>query len=490
MTEKHVVVLGAGFAGLNAVRTLARQPGLRVTLVDRNNYHLFQPLLYQVASAGLEAPQITFPIRAYLRKYRKAGFLMGNAEGVDPAKKLLWVEGKPLPYDYLLVGTGTRTADFGLKGVEQHGFGLKDLDDAMRIRDRVLSACEEAMRTVDPERRKALLTFVIVGGGPTGVELAGALGEIRRHIIPRDYPTSVHPNAAHGGVYSNAAHGGVYPNAAHGGVYPDANNGSAYPNANNGGAYPNANNGGAYPNANNGISQSDVRIVLVETGNRILDAFSESSARYAEGFLKQLGVEIWFGERVIEITPLEVKLQSGKVIPTFSAVWTAGVTGVVPDGLPTVKGNRVATAPGLYLNEHPSIYVAGDLNFLEWKDGRGHPQVAPTAIQQGSFAAQNILRELRGQEKLAFKYKDKGSMATLGRAHAVTELGNLRFKGFPAWSAWLAVHLYYLIGFRNRAMVLGNWAYSYFTYDRAVRVMHQRHFFAGGEALAKPVAEG
>jgi NADH dehydrogenase len=404
--------------------------------VDRNNYHLFQPLLYQVASAGLEAPQIAFPVRAFLRKHKNASFLMGNADGVDTASKTLLVEGKPIAYDYLLVGSGTRTADFGLPGVAQHCLGLKDLDDAMRIRDRLLSACEEALQTTDPIRRQALLTFVIVGGGPTGVELAGALGEIRRHIIPRDYP---------GGVYPNAAPGGVYPNAAP------------------------------------GLNLGDVRIILVETGDRILDAFSGSSARYAENFLKHLGVELWFGERVVEITESAVKLKSGKEIATFTPIWTAGVTGVSPAGLPTVKGGRIATVPGLHLVSDPSVYVAGDLNWLEWKEGRAHPQVAPTAIQQGSFAAHNILRELRGQEKLSFKYRDKGSMATLGRAAAVTELGNLRIKGFPAWSAWLAVHLYYLVGFRNRAMVLGNWAYSYFTYDRAVRVMHTRHVFPSPE---------
>ncbi|GEM82673.1 NAD(P)/FAD-dependent oxidoreductase [Meiothermus hypogaeus] len=414
MSGKHVVVLGAGFAGLHAVRVLSREPGVQVTLVDRNNYHLFQPLLYQVATAGLEAPQIAFPVRAFLRKHKNARFLLGTAEGVDPKARVLWVEGRPVPYDYLIVGTGTRTNDFGLPGVARYGYGLKDLDDAMKIRDRILSACEEAVRTSDPERRKALLTFVVVGGGPTGVELAGALGEVRRHVIARDYPD---------------------------------------------------------------LDLSEIRVILIENSTRLLDAFAPSSAQYAQRFLEKLGVELRFGERVTEVTPDAVRLQSGSTIPSFTVVWSAGVTGQALPGLPITRGNRVATTPELYVPEHPSVYVAGDMNFLEHKDGRPHPQVAPTAMQQGALAAQNILRELRGQEKQVFRYKDKGSMATLGRSHAIAEIGHLKMRGFPAWGAWLAVHLYYLIGFRNRMMVLSNWAYSYFTYDFAVRIMHNRHSF-------------
>ncbi|MER3443289.1 MAG: NAD(P)/FAD-dependent oxidoreductase [Meiothermus sp.] len=426
MAEKHVVVLGAGFAGLNAVRVLSREPSLRVTLVDRNNYHLFQPLLYQVASAGLEAPQIAFPVRAFLRRHKNARFLLGSAEGIDAEAKVLMVEGKPVPYDYLVVGSGTRTNDFGLPGVAKYGYAMKTLDDAMRIRDRIISAGEEASRTADPQRRKALMTIVIVGGGPTGVELAGALGEVRRHVIPRDYP---------------------------------------------------------------GVDLSEVRIILIEGSDRLLDAFAPSLARYAQRFLERLGVEVWFGERVVEIRPDGVKLLSGKFIPTFTAIWSAGVTGQGIPGLPTTRGNRVATAPELYVPEHPEIYVAGDMNSLEYKDGRPYPQVAPVAMQQGRLAAQNILRHLHGKEQKAFRYFDKGNMATLGRNAAVAEVKGLRLTGFPAWAAWLGVHLYYLAGFRNRLMVLGNWAYSYFTYDYAVRVMHHRHEFPALETQVERAGE-
>jgi len=414
MSDKHVVILGAGFAGLNAVRVLSRESGVRVTLVDRNNYHLFQPLLYQVASAGLEAPQIAFPIRAYLRRYKNARFLMGQAEGIDPAAKVVLVEGKPIAYDYLMVGTGTRTNNFGLPGVAQYGFGMKGLEEALRIRDRILSACEEAVRTADAERRKALLTFVIVGGGPTGAELAGIFSEIRRHVIPRDYPE---------------------------------------------------------------LNIEEVRIVLIETGKRILDAFTVSSAQYAEDYLKHMGVELLLGQRVTEITAMGVRLGSGRFIPSFTPIWTAGVAGQTLPGLTTVRGNRVETTPALHLPTDPSIYIAGDMNFTQWKDGKPHPQVAQPAIQMGLLAARNILRDLRGQEKLVFQYKDKGNMATLGRNNAIAEIGRLHLRGFVAWSAWLAVHLYYLIGFRNRALVLSNWAYSYFTYDFAVRVLHERNNF-------------
>lgn len=415
MANKHVVVLGAGFAGLHAVRELSREPGVRVTLVDRNNYHLFQPLLYQVATAGLEAPQIAFPIRAFLRKHKNARFLLGSAEGVDPRARVLWVEGRPITYDYLIVGTGARTNDFGLPGVARYGYGLKNLDDAMKIRDRILSACEEAVRTPDPARRKALLTFVVVGGGPTGVELAGALGELRRHVVSRDYPD---------------------------------------------------------------LDLSEFRVVLIEAGPRLLEAFAPSSAQYAQRFLEKLGVELMLGEQVVEVTPDAVRLRSGLTLPSFTVVWSAGVTGQALPGLTPARGNRIATTPALYVPDYPSIYVAGDLSYLEYRDGRPHPQVAPAAMQQGALAARNILRELHGQEKRPFKYKEKGSMATLGRSHAIAEIGNLKMRGFPAWGAWLAVHLYYLIGFRNRMMVLSNWAYSYFTYDYAVRIMHNRHSFA------------
>ncbi|MER3479116.1 MAG: NAD(P)/FAD-dependent oxidoreductase [Meiothermus sp.] len=422
MAEKHVVILGAGFAGLNAVRVLGREKNLRITLVDKNNYHLFLPLLYQVASAGLEAPQIAMPIRAFLRRYPNANFVMGQADRVDTQAKVLFVDGQPIPYDYLIVGSGSRNFDFGIPGVAQYAIGLKSLGEALRMRDRALSAAEEAVRTRDPERRKALLTFVIVGGGPTGVELAGALGELKKHVVARDYPE---------------------------------------------------------------LRGSRLRIVLIEAGERLLSAFSEGSSRYAERFLESVGVEVLKRTRVSEVTEAGVRLESGEFIPSFVVVWSAGVAGAALPGLPTGRGNRVATTPELSLSEAPEVYVVGDMNYLE-ANGKPLPQVAPVAMQQGTWAAQNILRHLRGQRPLPFRYKDKGNLAVLGRAKAVAELGRVRFKGFLAWITWLAVHIYYLAGFRNRLLVLSNWAYSYLTYDYAVRVIHHRHAFPQGQVQQAP----
>lgn len=414
MSKKHIVVLGAGFAGLHAVRELAKSPEVEVTLIDRNNYHLFQPLLYQVASAGLEAPQITFPVRAYLRKYKNAQFILGNVDKIEPEQNKLWVEGAPISYDYLVIGTGTKTTDFGVKGVAEFSFSMKSLDDSMRIRDRLISAGEEASQTEDVDRRRALMTTVIVGGGPTGVELAGALGEVRRHVIPRDYRR---------------------------------------------------------------VDIREVRIILVETAPRLLMAFSERNAIYATKFLAGLGVELKFNEAVVEVREDGVLLKSGEFIPSFTTIWSAGVTGQSVDDLETTRGNRYSVTPCLSLKDFPNIYVAGDISSLEHKDGRPHPQVAQVAMQQGTLAGQNILRKIRGEPEVAFVYHDKGNMATMGRNHAIAEIGKIHLRGFPAWSAWLFVHLMNLVGFRNRLMVLTNWAYSYFTYDYAVRVLHTRQRF-------------
>ncbi len=422
--QKHIVVVGAGFGGLNAVRELAKDPSVRVTLVDQNNSHVFLPLLYQVAAAGLEATQIAFPIRAYLRRFPRARFHLGRAEGVDLKEKTLWVEGQPIPYDYLVVAAGSKSNDFGIPGVAEHAFGLKTLKEAKEIRDRILSACEEAVHTPDPERKRALLTWVIVGGGPTGVELAGALGELRNHVIRRDYPE---------------------------------------------------------------LDPREIRIILIEAGPRVLNHLSPASSAYAQRFLERLGVEVMTRAMVAEVTPSGVKLKDGAFIPSFTTVWSAGVAGAALPGLPAERNGRVPTTPELHLEGDPHVYVVGDVNLLiNPNTGRPYPQVAQVAIQQGTLAGRNILRHLHGQSLRPFKYKDKGNMVTLGRNHAVLESGRLRLMGFPAWVAWLGVHLMYLTGGRNRFMVMANWAYSYFTYDFAVRTLQHRHLFP---ALELPEAQ-
>lgn len=426
METTHVVVLGAGFGGLSAVRELARDRRVRVTLIDRNNHHLFQPLLYQVAIAGLEAPQIAWPVRALLRRYPNVRFLMGNVESVDTVDKRVWVDGKAVSYDYLVVSLGSTSHDYGIPGVREHAVPLKSLGDAMHIRDRVLSAVEEAVRTVEAARRQALLTFVVVGGGPTGVELAGALAELNRHVLARDYPE---------------------------------------------------------------IAPEEIRIVLVEAGERLLSYLSPASSEYTRRTLEQMGVTVMTRSAVSQVTPFGVQLQDGTFLPTYVVIWTAGVKGAPLPGLPAGRNGRIPTTPELSLPEHPDIYVVGDLNGLE-VGGKLLPQVAPCAKQQGTWAARNILRRLRGQHELPFRYRDKGNLVTIGRNHAVGEAKGMRFTGRLAWLAWLAVHIYYLTGFRNQVMVLGNWIYSYFTYDFAVRVIHRRHQFPyPSEELAPAAAE-
>ncbi|MAG36835.1 MAG: pyridine nucleotide-disulfide oxidoreductase [Dehalococcoidia bacterium] len=414
--QRHVVVVGAGFAGLNAVRVLARNRQVRVTLVDRSNYHLFFPLLYQVAIAGLEAPQVAYPIRAFLRRYPEVRFIQGQVEAVDLAAKTILVDGAPLVYDSLIVGSGSRTADFGVPGVAEHALGLKSLSEAMTFRDRVLSACEEAARTSDPDRRRALLTFVVVGGGPTGVELAGALAELRQHVIRRDYPE---------------------------------------------------------------LDLAEVRVVLIEAAPRILTHLAEGSSAHAARILIRLGVELHTDTAVESVAPEGIRTKDSGLIASYMTVWAAGVAGAPLPGLPAPeRAGRLSTTAQLSLPDHREVYIVGDTNHLEDPaTGRAYPQVAPLAVQQGTGAANNILNELRGQQLAPFRYRNKGTMATIGRNQAVAEMGWLRLRGFPAWAAWLGIHLIELIGFRNRMMVLTNWAYSYLTYDYAVRIMHHRAAF-------------
>ncbi len=424
MQTTHVVVIGAGFGGLSAVRQLAKHRNIRVTLIDRQNYHLFLPLLYQVAIAGLEAPQIAWPVRAILRRYRNVRFLMGNVDSVDVVDRRVWVDGRPVSYDYLIVSAGSTSHDYGIPGVRENAIPLKSLSDAMRIRDRILSAVEEAGRTVDEQRRRALLTFAVVGGGPTGVELAGALSELNRHVLARDYPE---------------------------------------------------------------IAPEEIRLVLLEASPRLLGYLSPRSSEYARRTLEQMGVQVMTGSKVAQVTPFGIVLDDGSFLPTYTVVWTAGVKGVPLPGLPVGRAGRIPTTPELRIPEAPEVYVVGDLNGLE-QDGKLLPQVAPLAKQQGAWSARNIIRRLNGQPELPFRYRDKGNLVTIGRNHAVGEIKRLQFRGRLAWLAWLAVHIYYLTGMRNRLMVLGNWIYSYFTYDFAVRVIHHRHQFPYPDMVSPELA--
>jgi NADH:ubiquinone reductase (H+-translocating) len=423
--ETHIVVIGAGFAGTNAVMELADHPSVRITWIDRQNYHLFLPLLYQVATATVEAPDIAQPARDFIKKHRNARFVLGSADRVDLSEQTVWVDGAPIRYDYLIVATGSKTAELGVPGVGEYAHGLKDLSEAMAIRNQFVSACEEAAQTSDPERSRALLTFAIVGGGPTGVEMAGALAELRRNVLPKIYAE---------------------------------------------------------------IDPRDCHIVMIESSDRPLSMLSKRTSAYAAKTLKEYDVELRLSTRVAEVTERGVRTEDGDEIDAFTVIWAAGVSGAPASGLPEPeKGGRIETTQYLSLPTNPNVYVSGDVNgLLNPSTGKPYPQVAAVATQQGVAAARNILRQIDGDRQVPFRYRDLGTMVTVGRHRAVAERGFLRVTGFVAWAAWLFVHLVKLVGGRNRVMVLLSWLHLYFTRDFAVRVLYQRHHFPKPEHVTQP----
>jgi len=407
----HVVIVGGGFAGLYTAKGLKGKP-VRVTVIDRRNHHLFQPLLYQVATAALSPADIAVPIRSILRRQANATVLLAEATAVDLAQRAVVLEdGNRLSYDYLVLATGARHSYFGHDAWEPLAPGLKNLEDALEIRRRVLLAFEAAERETDPAIRNAQLTFVVVGGGPTGVELAGALAEIARYTMVQDFRS---------------------------------------------------------------IDASQARIILVEAAPRILGTFPEPLARRAEEDLKRLGVEVRINTPVTEIKPDAVVL-SGESIATYTALWAAGVTAsplAWTLGVPLDRAGRVLVEPDLTIKDHPEVFVLGDLASLtDPATGRPLPGVATVAIQQGNATAANIARTCAGQFYEPFVYKDRGSMATIGRARAIALLGRTQLKGFVAWLVWLIIHIYFLIGFENRILVMVQWIGAYFTQRRGARLI-------------------
>ena len=408
----HVVILGGGFGGLAAARALRRAP-VRVTLVDRSNHHLFQPLLYQVATSALAAPDIAAPLRGLLRDQRNAQVLMADALDIDVGAKKVVLDRGELPYDYLLLATGMKNNYFGHDEWEAHAPGLKTLSEALDIRSRVLRAYEAAERETNRDRQRELLTFVVIGGGPTGVEMAGALAEIAHRTLAKDFHH----------------------------FDPD----------------------------------KDARIVLLEGGGRLLAALSEESSRAAHEALEQLGVEVRTRARVEDLDAHGVvvgeerqRIEAGTVI---WAAWLEASHLTSKLGAPTDRMGRVMVAPDLSAPGHPEIFVLGDLIRLE-QDGELLPGVAQTAIQSGRFVAAEITSELLGYGRSGrFRYRDKGSMATIGRNQAVAEIGDSRFSGFWAWVLWLFIHILFLVDFRNRIFVMAEWAWAYFTWRRSARVI-------------------
>jgi NADH:ubiquinone reductase (H+-translocating) len=410
-----VIVVGAGFGGLRAARALGKS-GLSVLVLDRNNYHGFWPLLYQVATAGLEPEAIAYPVRAIFREYRNVEFRMAEVERVDFERKLVLTDQDNYPYDYLILAAGSTNNYFGNEQLARHTFGLKDIDEAEQLRNQVLCCFEQAVATSDPIRRSALLTFVIVGGGPTGVELAGAMAELFRHVLRKDYPT---------------------------------------------------------------LDVSQARVILVEASDGILSTFPESLQRSALKRLREMGVEIRLGKAVESADGTCVRFKDGSELAAATTIWTAGVRGAALVDrleLPTGRGRRIPVTPYLNLQDRPEVFVIGDLAYLEgYREGQAYPMVAPVAIQQGELAAHNARALATGQQPRPFRYQERGNLATIGRRAAIMDAFGLRLSGRVAWIGWLVVHLIMLIGFRNRLVVLTNWAFNYFTYERGVRLITREH---------------
>jgi NADH dehydrogenase len=405
-----VVVVGGGFGGLYAARALARQP-LHVVVLDRVNYHLFQPLLYQVATAALSPGDIAEPLRAILRKFRNVEVLLGEVSQIDPTARVVRLEdGARFTYDYLVLATGARHSYFDHPEWEPLAPGLKSLADALEMRRRILLAFELAEREDDAARRQALMTFVIVGGGPTGVELAGSIAEIARHTVSQDFRR---------------------------------------------------------------IDPHQTRVVLIERGQRVLEQYPPDLSASAERALEKLGVEVQTGRSATDLQPDHVRL-GDEVIPTYTTLWAAGVAASPLGrqlGVEVDRSGRVPVLPDLSVPGHPEVFVVGDLAAFKQRDGKMLPGIAPVAIQQGEAAAANIVRSVRGEPRRTFHYIDRGTMATIGRAAAVAEIRRLHLSGALAWLAWLVVHIFFLIGFQNRLLVLVQWAWSYISYERGARLI-------------------
>jgi len=413
------VILGAGFGGLNAARALKRAP-VRITVIDRANHHLFQPLLYQVATAALSPADISAPIRRILRRQKNVEVLLAEATAIDlPARRVVLADGQ-VDYDFLIVATGATHAYFGHDDWERLAPGLKTLKDALLIRQRVLMAFEIAEREPDEGLRREWMTFVIVGAGPTGVELAGTLAEVARQTLARDFRH---------------------------------------------------------------IDTAQARVVLVEAAKKVLGTFDDSLSAKAQDQLKTLGVDVRLGVPVSEITALGVRVGS-EWIGARTIIWAAGVAAsplARSLNVPLDRAGRVLVEPDLTVPGVANVYVIGDLARLE-QEGKPVPGVAPAAMQEGKHAASNLLRSLGGQKRLPFRYHDKGMLATIGRGAAVAHIGSIRASGYLAWLLWLFVHIFFLIGFRNRLVVMIQWAWSYITFDRGARLIT--------EGLTRPLVAG
>ncbi len=406
---RHVVVVGGGFGGLCAAQKLAGVAGVEVTIIDRRNHHLFQPLLYQVATAGLSPAEIAYPIRTIFSGKRNVKVLLDKATSVDLGRRVLVTEDTEIPYDNLILACGARHSYFGHDEWEPYAPGLKSLEEATEIRRRMLTAFELAEKETDPERQRKLLTFVVIGGGPTGVELAGALGEISRFTLAKDFRN---------------------------------------------------------------IDPRRTRVILIEAGPRILVAFDESLSQRATTDLESLGVTVWTSTKVTRVDEEGVTL-GNETVQAATILWAAGVAPSELNkslGVPLDRQGRIVVEQDCSLKHHPEVFIVGDQAHFE-QDGKPLPGLAPVAMQQGRLVGRNIRRELAGKAREPFHYRDKGQMATIGRRRAIVEFGRFKFGGFFAWLTWLFIHVLYLIGFKNRLEVILNWSWNYFAFSRGARLI-------------------
>ncbi len=406
---KKVVIIGMGFGGLRAAQALAGK-GVEVLVIDRRNFHLFQPLLFQVATASLEQEHIAYPARAVLRTWKGIHFRLGEVTGIDFDAKIVHLADGEVSYDYLVLAAGSVTHYFGMKGVEEQSFDLKSLDRTVQLRTHILEKFESASREPDPSKRRALLTFVVVGGGPAGVEFAGSLQELIQHELTRDYPC---------------------------------------------------------------LSMSDTRIVLLEARDWLLPFLPEKQREYAAEKLREKGIEVSLNTQVSGAESGKVFLADGSAIRCHTMVWSAGVKAApLADAvdLPKRSNGRIAVAPDLTVPGRPEVFVVGDMAYLE-QDGRPLPMVAQTAMQGGEYAAKAILKRIKGHPVAPFSYWDKGSMAIIGRNTAALSAFGFQLTGFFAWIFWLGLHLFYLPGMRNRTMVLINWLCSYLFRAQQIRII-------------------
>lgn len=407
--KKHVVIIGAGFAGLEAARALAGAP-VKITLLDRQNYHLFQPLLYQVATAGLSPEDIAHPVRAILRKQRNLEFRQLEVTGFDMQNRLVFTNNAEIHFDFLILACGSVTNYFGLNNVAQHGFGLKSMDEAVAVRNQVLGMFELAVQENNVDQRRAMMTFAVVGGGPTGVELAGALSELIYTVLKKDYPT---------------------------------------------------------------LNFKDARIMLLEASDKVLPAMPEKLREATAETLWNKKVEVRFGGVVSDFDGKTISLKGGEIIPARTLIWAAGVKAAdIVDKLGAKKGSlaRAVVLPTLQLEAYTDVFVVGDAAHID-DNGRPLPMTAVVALQSGSLAAANVTRMVRGENPVPFKFKDLGTLATIGRNAAVGQIGSLQISGMMAWLLWTFIHIWRLVSFRNRIFVFWRWFWDYIFFDRSVRLI-------------------